>query len=76
MANLEVMDNLKPARIRTNESGILATGEYGYPSGHLGHLSPSQTEALGQFKDLVAQAGLYKPATGNQMASHDDTTLL
>ena len=74
MSNLEVMD--KPARIRTNESGILATGEYGFPSGHLGHLSVSQIEALEDFKRIAAQAGVYKPASGGQIASHDDTTLL
>ena len=74
MSNLEVMD--KPARIRTNESGILATGEYGFPIGHLGHLTLSQTEALDQFKQIAAEAGVYKPASASQAASHDDTTLL
>ena len=63
-------------RIRTNESGILATGEYGYPTGHLGHLTEQQEQALVAFKALCEQKGFFKPATDINLASHDDTTLL
>ena len=63
-------------RIRTTESGIIATGEYGYPVGHLGHLTEPQEEALETFKDLLASKGLYQPATASTRASHEDCLLL
>ena len=63
-------------RIRTTESGILATGEYGYPVGHLGHLTEQQEEALESFKEMLASKGLYTPATANTLASHEDCLLL
>ncbi|MCJ1310745.1 hypothetical protein MMC25_004411 [Agyrium rufum] len=67
-----------PSRVRTSESGILATGEYGYPQGHLGHLNEQQEQALEQFKILCEKEKIYTPAnleTGTR-ASHDDTTML
>ena len=63
-------------RIRTTESGILATGEFGYPTGHLGHLTGPQQEALVTFKQICASKGLYTPASEGVAPSHDDTTLL
>ncbi|OTA64807.1 CRAL/TRIO domain-containing protein [Hypoxylon sp. EC38] len=47
--------------------------EHGYPSGHLGHLTEHEEQALVEFKTLLEEKGLYKP--GNP-ASHDDPTLL
>lgn len=46
--------------------------EYGYPHGHLGHLTASEEAALADFKVLLAQHSLYTPAP----PSHDDATLL
>ncbi|EJD53812.1 CRAL/TRIO domain-containing protein [Auricularia subglabra TFB-10046 SS5] len=51
-------------------------------SGQLGHLSESQEAALTAFKELVAQAGIYRPAVATTddkpaaLPSHDDITLL
>lgn len=63
-------------RIKTTESAILATGEFGYPTGHLGHLTEAQEEALVAFKKLCIEKGLFTPADDINAASHDDTTLL
>ena len=63
-------------RIRTTESGILATGEFGYPVGHLGHLTEPQEAALKDFKALCAEKGLYKPGIEEGLGTHDDATLL
>lgn len=63
-------------RIRTTESGIIATGEYGYPVGHLGHLTEQQEEALESFKGMLASKGLYTPATEGTRVSHEDCLLL
>ncbi|KAI4864770.1 CRAL/TRIO domain-containing protein [Hypoxylon rubiginosum] len=47
--------------------------EHGYPSGHLGHLTEHEEQALVEFKTLLEEKGLYQP--GN-LPSHDDPTLL
>ncbi|KAI1383396.1 CRAL/TRIO domain-containing protein [Hypoxylon trugodes] len=47
--------------------------EHGYPSGHLGHLTEHEEQALVEFKTLLEEKDLYKP--GNP-PSHDDPTLL
>lgn len=61
---------------------------FGYPQGHLGHLTPEQETSFEQFKEYCREQGLYRPAvlpsagagTGAglvaQNASHDDATLL
>jgi hypothetical protein len=50
---------------------------YGYPSGHLGHLSPDEEAAFKNFKALCAENGYYDHGNGdNQPPSHDDATLL
>ena len=64
------------ARVTTNTSGILNKGEFGYPSGHLGHLTTEQIQALADFKELCVEKGLYTPATSGTPASHNDETLL
>lgn len=54
-----------------------AVEEYGYPQGHLGHLSAEQEEAFKNFKILCAENGYYKAGDGAEAApSHDDETLL
>ncbi|PQE10161.1 phosphatidylinositol transporter protein [Rutstroemia sp. NJR-2017a WRK4] len=54
-----------------------AVVEYGFPQGHLGHLTPDEEAALGNFKKLCAEKGLYKPGNGaDEPASHEDATLL
>ena len=51
--------------------------EYGYPQGHLGHLSPEEEAALRNFKVLCAEKGYYKPGNGEDTdATHEDATLL
>ncbi|KAK4199175.1 putative SEC14 cytosolic factor [Triangularia verruculosa] len=55
-----------------------ATGggdEFGYPHGHLGHLTAEQENALQDFKAVLEERGLYKHASGED-ASHEDWTLL
>jgi len=54
-----------------------AVEEFGYPNGHLGHLSHDQEEAFKNFKTLCAEKGYYKPGDGEKEdPSHDDATLL
>ena len=54
-----------------------AVVEYGYPQGHLGHLSPEEEAAYKNFKVLCAEKGYYKPGNGeDEDATHDDATLL
>ncbi|KAI0198078.1 CRAL-TRIO domain-containing protein [Astrocystis sublimbata] len=47
--------------------------EVGYPSGHLGHLTEHETQALAEFKTLLAEKDIYK---AGPPPSHDDPTLL
>lgn len=54
-------------------TGATADPEVGYPKGHLGHLTDSETKALSEFKVLVTENGLYTPGPP---PSHDDQTLL
>lgn len=53
-----------------------AVVEYGYPNGHLGHLTTEEEAAFKNFKLLCTDKGEYKPAEGETPASHDDATLL
>lgn len=50
--------------------------EYGYPHGHLGHLTPEEETAFASFKTSLAEQGLYRPASPSTAPSHDDTVLL
>lgn len=54
-----------------------AVVEYGYPQGHLGHLTADEDTAFTDFKELCAEKGYYKPGDeeGNP-PTHDDATLL
>jgi hypothetical protein len=63
-------------RVKTTDSSVVPAGEYGYPVGHLGHLSEAQETALEEFRKLCAESGVYKPATEASPASHDDVMLL
>jgi hypothetical protein len=47
-----------------------------YPAGHLRHLTDNQQTQLAEFKRICQEAGYYTPATGGQLASHDDETML
>ncbi|GAP91947.1 putative SEC14 cytosolic factor [Rosellinia necatrix] len=47
--------------------------EVGYPTGHLGHLTEHEAQALAEFKALVEEKGIYTPGSP---PSHDDPTLL
>ena len=47
--------------------------EYGYPCGHLGHLTADEEEAFEEFKTTLQEQDLYKPGPP---PSHDDPTLL
>jgi hypothetical protein len=54
-----------------------AVVEYGFPLGHLGHLTAEEEEAFKNFKLLCAEEGYYKPGEGEDgHATHDDATLL
>lgn len=53
--------------------------EYGFPQGHLGHLTSSEEEALQQFKALVQEKGIFPPKTtqeGKPYGIDDDAMLL
>ncbi|PSR75516.1 CRAL/TRIO domain-containing protein [Coniella lustricola] len=68
-----------PATRTVSKSSIKSTGnvkgalDYGYPHGHLGHLTPEEEATFAAFKTDLASAGLYKPGPP---ASHPDTVLL
>lgn len=54
-----------------------AVVEYGFPRGHLGHLSMEEEAALNNFKVLCTENGFYKPGNGSdEAASHEDATLM
>jgi hypothetical protein len=53
-----------------------AVEEFGFPQGHLGHLTQQQEEAFKNFKLYCAEKGYYTPADGDKEASHDDPLLL
>ncbi|MCJ1285428.1 hypothetical protein MMC26_004768 [Xylographa opegraphella] len=65
-------------RTKTTDSAreIIAIGEFGYPVGHLGHLTDTQAEALVEFKKLCQEKNLFKPASDINQSSHDDVTML
>lgn len=50
-----------------------AAVEYGYPNGHLGHLTAQETKALADFKEFLREKELYTPGPE---PSHADYTLL
>lgn len=45
-------------------------------SGHYGHLTDAQEEALREFKKICSEKGLYHYPSDKTPASHDDPTLL
>ncbi len=50
---------------------------YGYPQGHIGHMTADEQAALNNFKVLLTEKGLYKQASENDdFGTHDDATLL
>ena len=50
---------------------------YGFPWGHLGHLTPQEEETLNNFKALCQENGYYSPGNGDsEPPSHDDATML
>ncbi|KAI6715066.1 phosphatidylinositol transporter [Diplocarpon mali] len=53
-----------------------AVVEYGFPQGHLGHLSDEEETAFKNFKILCQEKGYYKPASAEVPETHDDATLL
>ena len=54
-----------------------AVEEYGFPQGHLGHLTVDQEAALQNFKVKCAEGGYYQAGNGgSEEPSHDDATLL
>jgi len=50
--------------------------EYGYPRGHLGHLTPDEEASFKNFKIFCEEKGSYHPGEGDKPATHDDATLL
>jgi hypothetical protein len=58
------------------ETSNQAVQGFSFPTGHLGHLSPSQQESFEQFKTLCRERGKYTPAQGDALPSHEDQTLL
>lgn len=73
--------DLAPAASATSGTSVPATrvkssasteSQFGYPRGHLGHLSGHEAEALDKFKNVLEERGAWK----REPASHDDQTLL
>lgn len=58
----------------SGDASSSTTTDYGYPHGHLGHLTPDEETAFANFKTQLAEQGLYRP--GPPAPSHDDTVLL
>lgn len=50
--------------------------EYGFPQGHLGHLTDAEDKAFGEFREVCLSKDLYSPGDAQVAASHDDATLL
>ncbi|KAK7417591.1 hypothetical protein QQZ08_011572 [Neonectria magnoliae] len=70
-ADHDVASTAVPAhRVKSSASTI---GDYGYPHGHLTHLSPQEEDAFARFKALLEEKGLLKRGPP---ASHDDPLLL
>jgi hypothetical protein len=54
-----------------------AVVEYGFPQGHLGHLTTEEEAAFKNFKVLLAEKGYYTPGDGKDVEpSHDDALLM
>ncbi|KAH8651618.1 CRAL-TRIO domain-containing protein [Tricladium varicosporioides] len=53
-----------------------AVVEYGFPQGHLGHLTGEEEEAFKNFKALCQEKGYYNPGEEGDYGTHDDATLL
>lgn len=78
------MAEVDAARVRTGQSA--KAGEFGFPLGHLGHLTEEEQHALVEFKELCAKHGIYTPKSPDApvggvpgdvgQVSHDDTTML
>jgi hypothetical protein len=50
---------------------------YGYPQGHIGHLTADEQNAFNNFKALLVEKGLYKPQSNtDEYGTHDVATLL
>jgi hypothetical protein len=58
------------APVHKVKSTASTASEYGYPHGHLGHLSNHEEEQFRAFKALIQEKGLYRPE------SHQDQVLL
>jgi hypothetical protein len=54
---------------------VLSVGghDFGYPHGHLGHLTADEENRLKSFKLFLEEKGMYRPGPP---PSHDDQTLL
>ena len=49
---------------------------FGFPEGHLGHLSDDQEAALQEFKQKTKELGIYDGPHGDQFGVYDDAMLL
>lgn len=49
---------------------------YGFPQGHIGHLTEEEELALQEFKELCTEKGLYKGPKDDEYGTYDDATLL
>lgn len=58
------------------DTSASSIGQFDLLSGHLGHLSAAQQDALLNFKANLSKASLYTPPTDLAKASHDEPTLL
>jgi hypothetical protein len=50
---------------------------YGYPRGHIGHMTLEEEAALNAFRELCSKEGLIKPSDyADEYGIHNDATML
>jgi hypothetical protein len=50
---------------------------YGYPQGHIGHLTADEQNSFNDFKALLIEKSLFKPQMNtDEYGTHDNATLL
>ncbi|KAJ4390931.1 hypothetical protein N0V93_004530 [Gnomoniopsis smithogilvyi] len=75
-ASRTVSKTLSRTSTSRSQAPVKGALEYGYPHGHLGHLTETESTTFAAFKTLLAEHKLYHPATPTAPASHDDATVL
>jgi hypothetical protein len=67
---------LQPPIMTSQSTSAAPQTAYSFPNGHLGHLTPQQSETFNQFKSLCTERNAYNPSTSSGLPSTNDATLL